>query len=132
MDSASCLFNIPQRKMNIYNSQFNFEDTLEQFNDEIKLKATFPGKLQSYDLKDQCQHIFGPESDVCDHNLVSQLNSLKASEISHSTKMIFRTLIVKYYGVKLITELLKMLPFNVWLQIQNGRMGQLVEFMNQE
>ena len=72
MDSASCLFNIPERRMNEFNKQFNFEDTLEQFNDEIKLKATFPGELQSYELKDQCQHIFGPESDVCDHNLVSR------------------------------------------------------------
>ena len=51
------------------NKQHTFEDTLEQFSDEIKLKATYPGELQAYALKQQCQQIFGPESDVCEHNL---------------------------------------------------------------
>lgn len=64
------MLNVPKRNSDNLNNIFEFEDTLEQFNDEIKFKATFPGELQAYELKNQCQQIFGPESDVCDHNLV--------------------------------------------------------------
>ncbi len=70
LDAAHCVFNVPEKKINYENKTMNFHDTLEQFSDEIRLKATFPGDLQPYKLKHQCQQIFGPESDVCDHNLV--------------------------------------------------------------
>lgn len=70
LDTASCLFNEPVKKKNADDNAYRFEDTLEQFSDVIKLKATFPGELQAYELKHQCQQVFGPESDVCDHNLV--------------------------------------------------------------
>ena len=45
-------------------------EPFEQFDDEIKLKSIFPGDLQTYTLKHQCQQIFGSESDSCEQNLV--------------------------------------------------------------
>ena len=64
------MFNTPEKGLSDRIKKYEYQDTLEQFSDEIKLKATFPGDLQHYKLKHQCQQIFGPESDVCDHNLV--------------------------------------------------------------
>lgn len=70
-DNARCMFNVPdQRSGNYFNKTLAYQDTLEQFNDEIRLNAIFPGDLESYNLKQQCQQIFGPESDSCEHNLV--------------------------------------------------------------
>lgn len=47
-----------------------FDHTFEQFNDELRERAQFPGSLQMYDIKYQCQQIFGPESSACEQNLV--------------------------------------------------------------
>ena len=66
-DSGFCMFNVPE---SIYNSwEISFEDTFEQFSEELKLKASFPGELMLYNLKNQCQQIFGYESDICPNNL---------------------------------------------------------------
>jgi hypothetical protein len=65
-ETARCMFNLPENSKN----NLNFLEPLEQFTDEIKLKSIFPGDLQTYTLKHQCQQIFGPESDSCEQNLV--------------------------------------------------------------
>ena len=63
------MFNSPERNPNFINKKLKYEDTLEQFNDDTKIKAIFPGDLKMYNIKDQCQQIFGPESDACEQNL---------------------------------------------------------------
>ena len=47
--------------------------TKDAFKEETKIKAIFPGDLQMYEIKNQCQQIFGPESEACDQNLVNYL-----------------------------------------------------------
>ena len=53
-----------------FEKNLKFTEPFEQFDDEIKLKSIFPGDLQTYTLKQQCQQIFGSESDACQQNLV--------------------------------------------------------------
>ena len=67
-DIGYCMFNVPD---SIYNNwDISFDDNFEQFSEELKLKASFPGELMLYNLKNQCQQIFGHESDICPNNLV--------------------------------------------------------------
>lgn len=75
-DNARCMFNTPDMNENYFNKTLYYQDTLEQFNDETRLNAVFPGDLQSYNLKHQCKQIFGPESDSCEHNIVINKNRL--------------------------------------------------------
>jgi hypothetical protein len=77
-ERASCLFNEPivvnlNSDKNNKRNNFQFKDTHEQFSDEIKLKAILPGELMLYEIKKQCQQIFGPSSDACEQNVVKQL-----------------------------------------------------------
>jgi len=55
------MFNVPEKIAN----------SVEHFKEETKVKAIFPGDLQMYAIKNQCQQIFGPESDACEQSLVS-------------------------------------------------------------
>ena len=67
-DDANCLFNEPIVNPKYQNkSSGSLRDVADQFSDDTILKANFPGEM--YDLKKQCQHIFGPESDACEQNL---------------------------------------------------------------
>ena len=59
---AQCIFNIPDKTPN----------QISHFSDETKHKAIYPGDLQMYEIKYQCKHIFGPESDSCEQNLVNE------------------------------------------------------------
>ena len=62
-DNGYCMFNVPD---SIYNHRdISFDDNFEQFSQELKLKASFPGELTLYNLKNQCQQIFGHGSDIC-------------------------------------------------------------------
>jgi hypothetical protein len=91
------MFNVPKRN----SDTVEIEDTLEQFNDEIKFKATYPGELQAYELKNQCQQIFGPESDVCDHNLVTEFICVCLQLLRHLIEVSrLRMLTVRCCGVK--------------------------------
>ncbi|RNA19970.1 A disintegrin and metallo ase with thrombospondin motifs 20, partial [Brachionus plicatilis] len=65
---GECLFNIPSYSKSILNSSLNFENTLEQFDDNMIKSARYPGYNNFYSLKNQCQQIFGIKSDKCDHN----------------------------------------------------------------
>ncbi len=99
------MLNLPEKNPDFNNKYLKFDETFEQFNDELRNRAQFPGSLQMYDIKYQCQQIFGPESAACEQNLVSYTNIL--------FKLIIfiilnenRMMTVKYYGVKLIQETL--------------------------
>ena len=69
-ETAQCMFNLPENNRNNFEKNLKFTEPFEQFDDEIKLKSIFPGDLQTYTLKQQCQQIFGSESDACQQNLV--------------------------------------------------------------
>ena len=70
---ADCLFNRPEPVVNLLNlrrrtTNLTYEETLEQFEQQTKFHAIYPGE-QLYEIKSQCQQIFGPESDACDMHL---------------------------------------------------------------
>lgn len=67
---AECLFNVPEKNPNFFNRSLKFEDITEQFDERTILNALYPGSLQVYEIKHQCQQIFGPRSDACEQNLV--------------------------------------------------------------
>jgi hypothetical protein len=63
---ADCLFNQPEMTWNFLNRSLKFDDTLEQFDEKTKLNAIYPGE-NLYEIRKQCQQIFGMESDACEH-----------------------------------------------------------------
>jgi hypothetical protein len=65
------MFNVPDSTNNFLNRTLTFENTYEQFFNEI-VDNKFPGMdQQRYHLKDQCQQSFGANSDACDQNFVT-------------------------------------------------------------
>ena len=66
-EDAFCLFDLPVMNPNYVSKSMQFDDIREQFDDDARGKAIFPGEM--YDLSQQCKHIFGPESDACPQNL---------------------------------------------------------------
>jgi hypothetical protein len=70
------MFNLPEKNPNFLAKQLKYEDTLEQFDDKTISRATLPGDLQMYEVKRQCQQIFGLESDSCEQNLDSECSVL--------------------------------------------------------
>jgi hypothetical protein len=69
---AECLFNVPDKSPNFANrTLLSFDDTNEQFDERTILNALYPGSLQAYEIKHQCQQIFGPRSDACEQHLVN-------------------------------------------------------------
>lgn len=68
------MFNLPEKNPNFLDKELKYEDTLEQFNDKTKIQASFPGEM--YEVKRQCQQIFGLESDSCEQNLDSECSVL--------------------------------------------------------
>jgi hypothetical protein len=57
------MFNMPEKSLN----------PIGHFKEKINVNAIFPGGLEMYEIKNQCQQIFGPESEACEQNLVSKI-----------------------------------------------------------
>jgi hypothetical protein len=72
------LFNRPERSVNFLNMNLTYDESFEQFAELTKYHAIYPGE-QLYEIKTQCQQIFGPESEACDVHYVSVFVILKKS-----------------------------------------------------
>ena len=71
-----------------------------------------------YDIKDQCQQIFGPESDACEQNLVrnhilKNVYSFRKDLVNEVLFIFKRMKSARYYGAKLIIGISTILLFNV-------------------
>lgn len=53
------------------NKSLTFEEITDQFDDNTVVNSNFPANFLRYEIKNQCQQIFGPESDACEQHLVS-------------------------------------------------------------
>ena len=120
------MFNIPEKSLN----------PIGHFKEETNVNAIFPGGLEMYEIKNQCQQIFGPESEACEQNLVSKKKKWILENQMNKTyklsKKNQRTTNAKFYGARLMIEInMIILLYNALQQTQNGQMVRRVGGLNQ-